>query len=75
MTNQFMGHAMRSVENRFELTSYFGQPKALALNTAITLIIENDYVDSRRISFSINDVHRFYLELAMERTEFIRIES
>jgi CheY-specific phosphatase CheX len=73
MTNQIMGHTMRMVENKYNLTSFFGQPKALALNSSIILHPENDYNDNRRVVFIINDMYRFYLELAMERTEFISL--
>ncbi|MBU0680193.1 MAG: DUF3334 family protein [Proteobacteria bacterium] len=70
LTNQIMGRAMQMVEAKFELTSYFGQPKALALNSAITLTPDLDYQDNRRVAFSI-DTHRFHIELALERLEFI----
>jgi len=73
MTNQIMGHTMRMVENKYNLTSFFGQPKALALNSSIILHPENDFNDNRRVVFIINDMHRFYLELAMEKTEFISL--
>jgi len=73
MTNQIMGHTMRMVENKYNLTSFFGQPKALALNSTIVLHPENDFNDNRRVVFIINDMHRFYLELAMEKTNFISL--
>jgi len=73
MTNQILGHTMRMVENKYNLTSFFGQPKALALNSTIVLHPETEYNDNRRIVFIINDMHRFYLELAMEKIEFISL--
>ena len=73
MTNQFMGHSMRLVENKYNLTSFFGQPKALALTSSITLIPEADYSDNRRIVFVVEELYRFYLELSMEQTEFITL--
>ena len=73
MTNQIMGHAMRLVENKYDLTSFFGQPKALTLNSAIILNPEVDFSENRRIVFTIGGVHRFYLELSMEKTEFISL--
>jgi len=73
MTNQILGHTMRMVENKYDLTSFFGQPKALALNSSISLHPENDFNDHRRIVFVINDMHRFYIELAMEKIEFITL--
>ena len=73
MTNQIMGRAVRIVENKYDLTAYFGQPKALALNSAITLTPDLDYQDNRRIVFYM-DTNHFYMELALERTEFIKMK-
>lgn len=70
MTNQIMGRAMRMVESKFDLSANCGQPKALALNNAITLTPDLDFQDNRRIVFSINS-NRFQMELALERTQFI----
>lgn len=70
MTNQIMGLLMRTVEDKFQLSSFCGQPKALALNSAITLILDCDYRDNRRMVFNVNG-HKFNIELALERTEFI----
>ena len=70
LTNQIMGRAMRNVESKFDLTSNFGQPKALALNSAITLTPDLNYTDNRRIAFSV-DTDRFHLEVAVEKLEFI----
>ncbi len=72
MTNQFMGKAMQMVEGKFDLTSYIGQPKALSLNTAITLTPDLDFQDNRRLVFSL-ETHRFQMEMALERTEFVSL--
>ncbi|MDZ7641116.1 MAG: DUF3334 family protein [Desulfurivibrio sp.] len=73
MTNQIMGRSLRMVESNYELTSYMGQPKAIALNSAIVLTPESEFQTSRRISFSL-DSYRFYMELSLERTEFIPLK-
>lgn len=70
MTNQMMGRCMRMVETKYDLTSYFGQPKALALNSAITLTPELDYQDNRRLSFAVGSDH-FHMEIALEKLQFI----
>jgi CheY-specific phosphatase CheX len=70
LTNQIMGRAMQMVEAKFDLTSYFGQPKSLALSSAITLTPDLDYQDNRRLALSI-DTHRFQIELALEKLAFI----
>jgi len=72
MTNQIMGRCMRMVESKYDLTSYFGQPKALALNSAITLSPDLDYQDNRRISFTLGNDH-FHLEMALEKLQFVEL--
>ena len=74
MTNQITGQAMSMVENKFDLSSNFGQPKALALTSAITLTPDTGFNHNRRITFSIEG-QRFHMELAMEQTEFISMDS
>lgn len=71
ITNQIMGLLVRTVEDKFDLSSFGGQPKALALNSAITLIIDCEYQIHRRLSFKING-KPFHIELALEHTEFIK---
>ncbi len=70
LTNQVMGQGLSMVEDKFMLSSFCGQPKALALNSAITLTIDSSYINNRRMAFVI-DGNKFYLELSMESTEFI----
>jgi len=84
ITNQIMGRAMRMVEAKYDLSANFGQPKALALNNGISLVPEASSAhattaeegcvfDNRRIVFKFEE-SRFYMEIAMERIEFITIE-
>ncbi len=72
ITNQTMGHLTKDVEKKYGLNANFGQPKALTLNSAITLVIDSDYREHRRLSFKI-DNHNFRIEIAMEYTEFVTI--
>ncbi|MFH1217340.1 MAG: DUF3334 family protein [Pseudomonadota bacterium] len=74
MTNQMMGRAMSMVESKFDLTSYCGQPKALALNNAITLTPDMNYQSNRRVAFAIGS-GRFHMELALEQTQFVLFNS
>lgn len=71
MMNQIMGKITKLTQDSFGLSAYCGQPKALALNSAIILTIDTDYRENRRLSFSINN-ERFYFEMAMETAEFIQ---
>ena len=72
ITNQLMGQLVKDVGETFNLNAVFGQPKALTLNSAITLVIDADYAENRRLSFKIGN-YSFRIEIAMEHTEFIHI--
>ncbi|MCP3944759.1 MAG: DUF3334 family protein [Desulfobacteraceae bacterium] len=72
ITNQLMGQVVKDVGDAFDLNAIFGQPKALTLNSAITLVIDADYAENRRLSFKIGN-YSFRIEIAMEHTEFIQI--
>ena len=74
ITNQIMGQLVKAVEEKYDLNAYFGQPKALTLTSAITLVINDHYTENRRLSFKINN-HTFRIEIAMENTQFIDISS
>ena len=73
ITNQIMGLFMRTIEDKYNLSSFCGQPKALSLNSAITLTIDADYIDNRRVVFKVGG-KKFHMELAMEQTEFIPVK-
>lgn len=72
LTNQLMGNLIKEAEDHFDLNAVFGQPKALTLNSAITLVIDAHYAENRRLSFKIGN-YSFRVEIAMEHTEFIQI--
>ena len=72
ITNQLMGQLVKDVGESFDLNAVFGQPKALTLNSAITLVIDAHYAENRRLSFKIGN-YSFRIEIAMEHTEFIQI--
>lgn len=70
LTNQVMGQLTKDIEDEYGLNALFGQPKALTLNSSITLVIDSNYGENRRLSFRIGN-YSFRIELAMEHTEFI----
>ncbi len=74
ITNMVMGQLTKDVEEKYNLNAGFGQPKALTLNSAITLVIDSDYGEHRRLSFRIGN-YNFRIELAMEHTEFVTFEK
>jgi CheY-specific phosphatase CheX len=72
LTNQLMGQLIKDVEEEFDLNAVIGQPKALTLNSAITLVIDAYYAENRRLSLKIGN-YSFRIEIAMEHTEFINV--
>ncbi len=81
LMNQILGQTQQMVEINYELSAHSGQPKALTLNHAISLIPELSIgssdsatvIDNRRIVLQMDQL-RFYIEIALERTEFMRID-
>ncbi|MCP4020212.1 MAG: DUF3334 family protein, partial [Desulfobacteraceae bacterium] len=72
ITNQLMGQLIKDVDDEFQLNAKFGQPKALTVTSSITLVIDADYGEHRRLSFKFGN-YSFRVEIAMEHTEFINI--
>ncbi|MDD9301203.1 MAG: DUF3334 family protein [Desulfobacter sp.] len=72
ITNQLLGQLIKDVEEQFNLNAVIGQPKALTLNSAITLVIDASYAENRRLSLKIGN-YSFRIEIAMEHTEFVNI--
>ena len=72
ITNQIMGQLTKEVDEKYNLNAEFGQPKALTLNSSITLVIGSENVENRRLSFKIGN-YSFRIEIAMEHTEFVAI--
>lgn len=72
ITNQIMGQLIKEIEKTYDLNAVFGQPKALTLSNSVTLVIDSDYCDNRRLSFKIGN-YSFRIEIAMEHTEFVLI--
>lgn len=72
IVNQIMGEFMKEVEENFGLTASSGQPKVISLTSSITLALDADHTENRRLSFNIENYH-FLFEIAMEKTEFITL--
>ena len=79
LINQIMGQSQQMVEVQYELSAHSGLPKALTLNNAISLTpqlaisstdLSHPSIDNRRIVFQLDQM-RFYMEIALERTEFV----
>ena len=73
LMNQIVGNFQAEVKRELRVSVNQNQPKMIVLNQEL-LVAVNAKIDSpqcRRASFETADHHPFYVELAMEKTEFI----
>ena len=75
--NQVIGKARQKIEATYGLSANNNQPKAITISTAITLSVATmlDRPVCRKISFRTGDGNPFYVEMNLEKTEFISLES
>ena len=73
LMNQVLGDFTSKVQRELRTTITQSQPKMLVLNKQVTLSVDAnlDQPEARRVTFYTGRNHIFYLELAMDRTEFI----
>ncbi|HIE33185.1 MAG TPA: DUF3334 family protein, partial [Thermodesulfobacteriaceae bacterium] len=73
LANQVIGAVRRKIETRFGLSSQNSQPRAIAINQSITLLLNAmlEKPQCRRLSFRTEDQKAFYVEFGLEQTEFI----
>ncbi|ELY1970980.1 DUF3334 family protein, partial [Aeromonas salmonicida] len=77
LMNQIVGSFTVKVGRDLQTHITQNQPKMLALNKQVMLSVDTnlDNPEARRVTFFTSRNNIFYLELAMDRTEFIRIHS
>ena len=75
LMNQMVGNFTSRVERELQTHITQNQPKMLVINKQVTLSIgaNLDNPEARRVSFFTGKGNTFYLELAVDRTEFIKI--
>jgi len=75
LMNQIVGHFTVKVGRELQTRITQNQPKMLALNKQVMLSVDTnlDHPESRRVTFFTAGNNIFYLELAMDKTEFIRL--
>lgn len=75
LMNQMVGDFTSRVERELQTHITQNQPKMLVINKQVTLSIgaNLDNPEARRVSFFTGKSNTFYLELAVDRTEFIKI--
>lgn len=77
LMNQIVGDFTGKVARELQTHITQNQPKMLALNKQVMLSVDTnlDTPESRRVTFYTAHNNIFYLELAMDRTEFIKMNE
>ena len=77
LMNQLVGDFTNKIRKELQTNITQNQPKMLALNKQVILQVDTnlDRPQARRVTFSTANNNIFYLELAMDKTEFIQLEE
>ncbi len=77
LMNQLVGNFTNKIRKELQTNITQNQPKMLALNKQVNLSVDTnlDRPQARRVTFSTEKNNIFYLELAMDKTEFIQLED
>lgn len=77
LMNQLVGDFTNKVRKELQTHITQNQPKMIALNKQVNLSVDTNLnrPQARRVTFSTENNNIFYLELAMDKTEFIQLED
>jgi hypothetical protein len=77
LMNQIVGDFTGKVRRELQTNITQNQPKMLVLNKQVMLSVDTplDRPEIRRVSFFTESNNIFYLELAIDRTEFIKLHD
>ncbi|WP_299007822.1 DUF3334 family protein [uncultured Shewanella sp.] len=77
LMNQIIGDFTNKVSQELQSSISQSQPKMLTISKEITLSIDTNLTEavSRRVAFKTEGNHSFYLEFAMDKTEFIPVSD
>lgn len=77
LMNQIVGDFTGKVRRELETHITQNQPKMLALNKQVLLSVDTnlDEPEARRVTFYTGANNIFYLELAIDRTEFVKLRE
>lgn len=77
LMNQLVGDFTNRIRKELKTDITQNQPKMLSLNKQVILSVDTnlDRPQVRRVTFSTKGNNIFYLELAMDKTEFIQLEE
>lgn len=77
LMNQIIGDFTNKVSQELQSSISQSQPKMLTISKEITLSVDTNLTEavSRRVAFKTEGNHSFYLEFAMDKTEFISLND
>jgi chemotaxis protein CheY-P-specific phosphatase CheC len=77
LMNQLVGDFTNKVRKELQTNITQNQPKMLSINKQVVLSVDTNLErpQARRVTFSTEDNNIFYLEFAMDKTEFIQMEE
>ncbi len=77
LMNQLVGDFTSKIRKDLKTNITQNQPKMLAINKQVLISIDTnlDRPQARRVTFTTENNNIFYLELAMDKTEFIQLEE
>lgn len=77
LMNQIVGEFTGKVRKTLQTSISQNQPKMLAINKQVLISVDTnlDRPQARRVTFNTESNNIFYLELAMDKTEFIQIQD
>jgi hypothetical protein len=77
LMNQIVGDFTGKVRRELQTNITQNQPKMLVLNKQVMLSVDTplDRPEMRRVTFYTDKNNIFYLELAIDRTEFIKLHD
>ena len=77
LMNQMVGDFTGAIGHELHTSITQNQPKMLTINKQVLLSIDTnlDRPQARRVTFSTSKNNIFYLELAMDKTEFIKLPN
>ncbi|NRA59314.1 MAG: DUF3334 family protein [Psychrobium sp.] len=77
LMNQMLGKFISTISKELQTSITQSQPKMITINKQLVISIEAnlDQPVARRVSFKTAQGHVFYLELAMDDTQFIQLQD
>ncbi|PKG59184.1 DUF3334 family protein [Shewanella sp. GutDb-MelDb] len=77
LMNQMLGDFINKISKELQTSISQSQPKMLTINKELTISVDTnlDEAVARRVSFKTQKNHIFYLEFAMDKTEFIKLND